>query len=114
MAAPGDPLFCEWIKEWELEDQTVDALAQLGFTSLKSCRLLGEGLIQKHFHKTLPLAQILLLQQAVEELRKPAQQAPPQEGSAEQASDHGPPAARPSVTATASLRGAWPTRISPR
>ena len=63
--------FEKWIKDSELSADTVKLLQDHGFISVKSCRKLNDVLIQKTF-KTLPLAQILLLQDAVQELQVPA------------------------------------------
>ena len=60
--------FEKWITDSELSEQTVKALEENGLTSLKSCQKLTENLIQKTF-KSLSLGQILLLQDAVKELR---------------------------------------------
>ena len=62
--------FRAWITENELDEDTVKMLAELGFVSLKSCSKLNDSLVTKHFGKSLPPAQFLLLQDAVTDLKK--------------------------------------------
>ena len=69
MAEAGTLTFDAWRINAELTEATVALLEENGFNSLKSCKLLNSALISKNFAKTLPLAQALLLQQAVESLQ---------------------------------------------
>ena len=78
--------FDAWTGEFELSEDTVSALGAQGFTSIRSCRHLDGGLIQKHFAKQLPLGQMLLLQEAVASLHgdkgdKVPPRDPPTQGS---------------------------------
>ena len=62
--------FQKWIDTAELAPDTVQVLADNGFGSVKAVSKLTSALIQKHFHKALPLGQFLLLESAVDSLRQ--------------------------------------------
>ena len=59
-----------WIEAAELHKDTVQVLADNGFLSLKSVSKLTQPLIQKYFAKAIPLGQLLLLESAIDELKK--------------------------------------------
>ena len=73
MAEAGTLTVDAWCINAELTEETVTLLEENGFNSLKSCKLLNSALIsKKNFATSLPLAQALLLQQAVEDLHQPS------------------------------------------
>lgn len=61
--------FESWARSNELSQETLKMLSDNGFTSVKSCARLTSSVVQKHFSKSLPMAQALLLEGAVDELR---------------------------------------------
>lgn len=63
--------FASWVTENELNDDTMKQLREAGFVSLKSVKKLTEKMVQKHFEKSLPFGQYLLLQDAVADVRPP-------------------------------------------
>ena len=61
--------FEKWVEEAELQPDTVRLLAENGFVSLKAVRKLTGPMLTKHFGKSVPLGQFLLLESAVDELK---------------------------------------------
>jgi hypothetical protein len=56
--------FTKWCEEYELEEETVQALVDKGYRSYKSLRLLTKADTIKHFKTLLP-AQLSLLQEGI-------------------------------------------------
>ena len=64
----GQNDFQAWAEKAELSQDTTQLLVDNGFVSLKSCKRLTSALLQRHFAKSLPLGQLLLLEEGVQEL----------------------------------------------
>jgi len=71
MAAPSQASFSlqEWSTEFELTDESLDALKSKGFNSYKSIVCLTSEVIKKDFGKLINTAQFLLLNDAVAHLQ---------------------------------------------
>ena len=71
MAAPSQaPFFLqEWSTEFELTDETLDALKSKGFNSYKTIICLTSEVIKNNFGKSINMDQFLLLNDAVASLQ---------------------------------------------
>ena len=65
----AEEIFKDWLETSELDETTARLLVENGFKSVKSCKKLNQTLITKHFGKSLSLGQLLLLEDAVDELK---------------------------------------------